>query len=78
MARGLMSSVAIAGGLALCAVGGMAWVVGPALAAAGANGLYATVTGRSAVARVQQWNSRRKRERDRDEERAARRPKRPA
>jgi hypothetical protein len=74
MARGLMASVALAGGLALCAVGGAALAVGPVLAAAGANGLYGVVTGRSAIARVQQWNSRRRR----DGERAARRPKRVA
>ena len=74
LARGLMASVAIAGGAALCFVGGAGWVAGPALAAAGANGLYGTVTGRSAVARVLQRTARRRREADR----AARRPKRVA
>lgn len=72
VARGLMASVAIVGGAALCFVGGAAWVLGPALAAAGANGLYGTVTGRSPAARLLQWNSRRRREADR----SSRRPKR--
>ena len=73
VARGLMASVAMVGGAALCFAGGAALVVGPLLAAAGANGLYGTVTGRTAVARLAQWNTRRRR----DAGRAARRPKRP-